>query len=588
MKNIFNFLLCLLCLAISINSYSQNKLPYPIIFIHGLAGSDGTFGDSMEYLRDHDELGEINIFDICLNADNEDETSVMSEDVKWEDFIYDEEQIFLGRRNYTGDEDDYVYEWSESNIFAVNFKEEKFEGANGFFNDYFDQSNQAAIFKQGYALNKMIQEVLEFTGAEKVILVGHSMGGLCIREYLQRTDGDNLHVNWIDPSSEDGHKVARVGTFGTPHLGSTVSPDPTKSDAPDEQGKSEANRDMLWEYDSYNFCDAYEQGIYLFGGNEHCIESEGGVFGNETFANVDINCNGSQADDIIGINEAHDSQIYNPDMPLPLNIKYTYMTSIWIGWDIGLIGDGAVDIDRQWLYDEDRIPVPYNITDTLLTDVFHKNEGDDYLTLIRGLDEPKQFDLAYGLDLEQEIIGYVTFQQDRIEIDEDVFKIQCGDNPYVGFVYEGELSGVHTIEFYNMNQGLISSEQIDAVIDTVFVNVPEYDSEVFVKLIGTATSTSWENPYHIYAYPEDITKVTIDTKNYLSIYPNPSTGIIGIQTSNNTNCDIEIINSKSQVVYLSENTSNGKIDLSFLENGVYILRANIGNQLQNKRIIILK
>ncbi len=588
MKSFFSVLLCLFGLTISVVGYSQDNLPYPIIFIHGLADSDGVFAGSLEYLRDHDNLGEINVFDIVLNADNDSESSIMSEDVKWEDYTYDGDEINIGRRNYSDDIDDYVHEWTESNLFAINFQEESIDGASGFFNDYFDQSNQAALFKQGYALNKMIQEVLEYTGAEKVILAGHSMGGVCIREYLQRTDENNIHVNWIDPTTEDGHKVARVITFGTPHLGSNTSLDPTKSTIPDEFGNSEANRDLLYEYNSYNFCDGFPQGIYMFGGNENCIASEGGVFGNSTFDNVDINCNGSQTDDIVGINESPDSFSYNPEMPLPTNIKYTYLTSIWIGWNIGLIGDGAVAIERQWLHDENNNPVPLGITDTLLTNVFHTSEGNDYLTVIRGLDEPKQFDLAYELDLDQQIIGYVTFQQNRVNLDEDVFKLDCGDNPYVGFVYEGELSGVHTVEFYNMNQELISSELIDAAIDTIFVHVPENDSVVFVKLIGTATSTSWENPYHIYAYPEDITQIVVDTKNYLSIYPNPSTGIIGIQTSNNINCDIEVINFKSQVVYSSKDISNGKIDLSFLENGVYILRANIGNQLQNKRIVILK
>jgi hypothetical protein len=543
----------------------------------------------MEYLRDHDNLGEINVFDVCLNADNEDETSLMSEDVKWEDFTYNDNFIDIGRRNYTGDEDDYIHEWTESNIFAVNFKEEKFEGANSVFNDYFDQSNEAAIFKQGFALNKIIQEVLDFTGAEKVILVGHSMGGLCIREYLQRTNVSDIHVNWIDPTSPDGHKVARASTFGTPHLGSNTSLDPTKSEIPDELGNSEANRDLLYEYDNYTFCEElFPQGIYLFGGNEHCIASVDGLFGNNTFDNVDINCNGEQDDDIIGINEAHDSQKYNPDMPLPLNIKYTYMTSIWIGWDVGLIGDGAVNINRQWMHDEYNIPVPYNITDTLLTDVFHTSEGNDYLTLIRGLDEPKQFDLAYELDLEQEVIGYVTFQQDRIDLDEDVFKIHCGDNPYIGFVYNGEFSGVHTIEFYDINENLITSEEIDAAIDTVFVNIPEFNYEIFVKLTGTATSTSWENPYHIYSYSVDVTKISNKTKITADIFPNPTNGKCNILIPDNKNYHLSIFNISSNLIYQIDVNGKSEFDFNFLSDGTYTIKLESQNNTITKKLIIIK
>ena len=91
-----------------------------------------------------------------------------------------------------------------------------------------------------------------------------------------------------------------------------------------------------------------------------------------------------------------------------------------------------------------------NITDTLLSDVFHTSEGNDYLTLIRGLDEPKQFSLAYGLNLNHEIIGYVTYQQNRIELDEDVFKLKCGENSMIGFVYNDQYSNIHTIEFYDL------------------------------------------------------------------------------------------------------------------------------------------
>ncbi|MEZ4821564.1 MAG: hypothetical protein R2942_03775 [Ignavibacteria bacterium] len=47
--------------------------------------------------------------------------------------------------------------------------------------------NQLFI-KRGYALRIMIDSVLRSNGCFKVILLGHSMGGLAIREYLQRKE----------------------------------------------------------------------------------------------------------------------------------------------------------------------------------------------------------------------------------------------------------------------------------------------------------------------------------------------------------------------------------------------------------------
>ena len=49
-----------------------------------------------------------------------------------------------------------------------------------FDNNCSSKSNQASIAKQGYALSIAIQDVLNVTGRNKGILIGHSMGGLVL------------------------------------------------------------------------------------------------------------------------------------------------------------------------------------------------------------------------------------------------------------------------------------------------------------------------------------------------------------------------------------------------------------------------
>ena len=59
-----------------------------------------------------------------------------------------------------------------------------------------------------------IYYVLQLTGRDKVILMGHSMGGLAAREYLQNPS------NWqLDGQTH----VAKLVTTGTPHGGSNAS-----------------------------------------------------------------------------------------------------------------------------------------------------------------------------------------------------------------------------------------------------------------------------------------------------------------------------------------------------------------------------
>jgi triacylglycerol lipase len=58
-------------------------------------------------------------------------------------------------------------------------------------------------------IERRIGEVLAATGAARVILVGHSMGGLVLRAYLRRHGRE---------------KVARIVTLGSPHQGTRLAP----------------------------------------------------------------------------------------------------------------------------------------------------------------------------------------------------------------------------------------------------------------------------------------------------------------------------------------------------------------------------
>lgn len=58
-------------------------------------------------------------------------------------------------------------------------------------------------------IERRIDEVLAATGAQQVILVGHSMGGLVLRAYLRRYGSA---------------KVARIVTLGSPHQGTRLAP----------------------------------------------------------------------------------------------------------------------------------------------------------------------------------------------------------------------------------------------------------------------------------------------------------------------------------------------------------------------------
>ena len=178
-----------------------------------------------------------------------------------------------------------------------------------------------------------------------------------------------------------GHQVAKLVTTVTPHRGSNTlgnllpqPGNPNRDGLPDLA--SEAVRDLRYSYSCGFLLLDDCPGVYLFGGDEDDFE----VFP-YPFWNEDVDCDGDESSpNVIGINvdgtttggsEEWDGTYDNPNLPLPTNIRYTYITS-----DIPIDnGDGVVALSRQWLFNGGSAApsdgTSYRLSDSLLTDQFH-------------------------------------------------------------------------------------------------------------------------------------------------------------------------------------------------------------------------
>ena len=218
--------------------YAQQPV-YPIIFVHGLNSSDQTWEETIRFMRDHygwdDPFAdnEQGVFHAVLNAS--DLSTHYGMDVRV-DFSNEHNDLYNGH------------------IFLINFKNwwdpateelKSHQNRELLQNKNFSESNESAIVKQGYALGLMIQKVLAASGASNVILVGHSMGGLAAREYLQRRDSSGKPMWWAFPDEADGHRVAKLVTTGTPHAGSNMT---GFGGIVGINEKSEAARDLTYNY----------------------------------------------------------------------------------------------------------------------------------------------------------------------------------------------------------------------------------------------------------------------------------------------------------------------------------------------------
>lgn len=345
------------------NQYTPDRnIPCPMILVHGWVGDNTTWSDFTNTIDDYYGATKGGTFHFCLNPDG---------------------------NSYTGDGCDALIDFTNysslnrsADYYTVNFD----IGRNGRPYNGDDLSNQSAVVKQGCALSKIIKQVLALTNAQEVILVGHSMGGLASREYIQNKG------NW---QADGKHHVAKLVTVGTPNGGSNTS-GANFGTFLNYNELSEAVRDLRHPSTRFN-------GIYLFGGNERDVTAS---------YNKDINCNGRETDNIVGLN----AKTFSPDIAAACVIGTGVGISFCTAAGDLVVCDDRADLNNypfsgttlhadRFIIESDGSLLPsYNIA-------YHGNlHKKNPAVLMQALDEPKTYEKAYDINVGEGFFGTVTFQ----------------------------------------------------------------------------------------------------------------------------------------------------------------------------------
>ncbi|MFY0483783.1 esterase/lipase family protein [Flavobacterium sp. PLA-1-15] len=351
------------------NICHSQKLPYPIIFVHGLNSNSKTWNDMKSHLI-NSQLSYGGQIDFCLNYNGNNSTSntIMYPASGADIAVYNIQPITNG--------DFYMINFDINNQGQL-YPSEPFSPNNDVL------SNEASITKQGVALKKAIEMILNITGRNKVVLMGHSMGGLASREYLQN------ETNW----QNDGyHHVAKLATTGTPHGGFTGI---NFQLATFINSSSEAYRDLKKEM-STNVA-----GVYLYGGIESISNIGSGFYNN------DINCNGVNNDgsNIVGLNQR---DLFD-------NVDYSYIIgncTDCVLFQGQFLGDGIVRYENANLSEFYELPWPKNefvYTTSAITQI-HSDLPKQIFQNMQALDEPNEHWLAYGIEGNNQYKGFITNQ----------------------------------------------------------------------------------------------------------------------------------------------------------------------------------
>jgi gliding motility-associated-like protein len=459
-SNIYNNQLDQYGINISPSPVYQQHLPYPIIFIHGLHGDSASWNELTDTLTTNYGMSYGGMMNFCLNQDG---------------IIYKSNAI-----------NDYKDWTNESNLksadfYTINFSVDQY--GNSVNPDNQIQSNQSGAVKQGLAIRDAIKHVLKITQSQKVILVGHSMGGLAAREYLENTN------NW---QIDGNHHVAKYLSIGTPHGGSSatgfvIGDILAKLVGFNFDEQSEAIRDLRNYYAVTS-----QPGVYLFGGFEtYSVMKNSFIW---DYYNLDVNCDGGKSNYVTGLN----------NKPLPTDVKYTNV--IGNGSTFSLIsssGDGVVSLTSQSLNNYYNYNIK-NKSDTFVCNLSnsalgHLDEPKQWYQIMQGLDEPSSSTFAYNIKLGKQYFGNFTIQSIDNQYaaalnDSDTYSFNITQNGILHLTYS-DIPVNSSVSFINSNSTNIIptiNTLYKGAIDTLFpINSGTYK----MTLWGLADALSWKNPY---------------------------------------------------------------------------------------------
>lgn len=535
------------------NTQAIQNLPYPIIFIHGLNSiSDVWYDLGLQCVNSGLTVG--GRIDFCLNDNGNNTIS--------NKLVYPTPNADIAL--YT----DYINNLNVGDFYFLNFDVDNLGRVRGDagFSDVL--SNESAIVKQGVALNIAIQIVLQKTQRDKVIIMGHSMGGLCGREYIQ-----NPSI-WTEPNIN--HHIAKLITTGTPHGGYTGTNVPLTG----IDSSSEAYRDLRKEYTWSG-----GNGAYLYGGIENQTNIDNSAFSD--FYNVDVNCNGINGDNTIitGLNQKN----------LPLTLDYSYIIGKCdncVALQGTIEGDGIVRSVNANLNNLYTLPIPVNefthqanAANPLIG--LHSDLPKAIPVSFQGLDEPNETNIAYGVNFGNTYKGFVTLQPANGYIyDYDDYKFSVTSNSQISVLINNTLSNpiyARILNSSNTQVGQVFTINTGSNTFSQYLSIGLY----YLEIYATPANTSYLYPYS-FSLSSSLSNPDFISTDLLKIYPNPTSSKINFDNSIERFETATIINYLGQILYevqFDSFNANQEVDLSSFMTGVYIIKFSNKDKSISKRII---
>lgn len=516
----------------------QLKLPYPIIFIHGLNSNSGTWDNTTNFMDSQYGFTFGGFIDYCINYDGDNTTT----NLNFYPTVGADLALYTNTANLI--DGDYYY---------VNFD----VGSDGSYHPngsiYDVISNQEAIAKQGLAIKWAIFYVLQKTGRDKVILMGHSMGGLAAREYLQNTS------IW-QPDGQ--HHVAKLITTGTPHGGSNqVTGGSWIADC-----QSAAYRDLRTTYSGSG-----DPCVYLFGGLESNTVMNLAFCSN--FYSIDVNCNGTSGQNITGLNQKN----------LYTNLDYSCIVGMCTGC-IGTQtpGDGIVlevSADLTNYYASMNASLFY-YTAFAVTQI-HTDLPDQSYQNLQGLDEPNEYNISYNINFDTVYTAFNTVQDINspyYPTDYDDFKFSVPSNMSIGISINNIILSDLAARILNSSYQIVGTTHHSSGASSLNFSQSLTAGTYYLETYGTPTTTSYLSPYtfvlnNTTGIGENTSQNYFHSYNYPNPFKNTCTISFALPKSDFVTIKVYDLFGQHISTLVNERMNQGKHEIIFdgsqLTSGIY-------------------
>ena len=512
------------------------ELPYPMLFVHGLNGNAGSWSEMSEWLST--AVGGAVDLEFCLNGDGYQSISDLEDDLL--SFM----PAIL----------------QPANLYIVNFNCTS-GGTCSSASSVSGYSNQSGIYKQGEAIGMAISKVLQSTGKSKVILVGHSMGGVACREYLQNEE------HWGAAS----HRVAKLLTSGSPHvgfdLGSKIFKDGALFQGIDTD--SEAVRDLKNRHTGFL---EWVPGVFFWGGLEDQDYMYDDIF---YWHNVDCNSNGMVGETVLGLNERN----------MPNDLEFS---SLWDTYDLIVTPEGAsYNFTGEYSGGENLCSVlsngwngefhceswgwdvPGGVT------LGHNELPEQLLETLWALDEADDYVNSYDVDEDVVYTGFITPQADNgpylDDWDDYLLTISEGGTLTVTASFSEEALG-SDMYVYNVATGQYIASLSQVAADE-FLEVGVGPGQYIVEFSGNVSEDDLLGQYWFMCEVSQPSTVQGAECPGASVFPNPSTGFVSVGTRlGDAPQPIEIYDLRGSLVWEGSAQGSEPLDLGSLKPGRYMVR----------------